>query len=514
MTSQTKWGEMKSSKIRVAALAASCALVVAGCSFGSGDDGGGGGSAGTTLRVANPTPVNSLNPFAANSADQPTLTVDQEIFETLVVRQGGKYVGKLARSWTSPDPKTWRFALRTDVKFADGTPMTSADVKASLKALIDAKGPLAGLWAAVDTIGTPDPNTLTIHTSTPLGTMLSNLTLLSVAPAAKVADQSFFNAPYGTGPFKASAFTTGQSVTLVRNDAYWGTKPKLRGIEYKYIPEVSGRVTALSNNEIDAAWDLPPDQLTRLKGDKNLHVDLFPTYANYYLWFNSSRKPFTDKRVRQAMWYALNLPQTTKSLFNDAGTPATGPISAPVSGSAKQAPYGYDPAKAKQLLADAGFPHGFSTTMMWSTGCCTNGDSFAAAMLSDWAKVGIKVKPQQLERATWLDKLLKLNWDSTMTTGSTVTGDADFTLGRLYLSTAKRTGYANPALDKILLKARQELDQTKRAALYAQAGKIIWSDAVGIYPLDLMGNVVTRKGVGGFTPTPNDLPDFANVSVS
>ncbi|BCJ68220.1 ABC transporter substrate-binding protein [Polymorphospora rubra] len=503
---------MRSLTARLGALALAGVLGLTACSFES-DSSTGDSTGATTLRVANPTPVVSLNPFAANSADQPTLTVVQEVFETLVVRENGEIAPKLAESWTNPDPLTWQFVLRKDVTFADGTPMTSADAKASLQALIDGKGPLAGLWATVDEIGTPDEHTLTIHTSSALGTVLSNLTLLWIAPAAKLADSAFFNAPYGTGPFKVSSFTAGQSVELARNDNYRGEQPKLETISYRYIPEVSGRVTALSNNEIDVTWGLPPDQLTGLRGNDALTVESFPTYANYYIWFNSSREPFTDARVRQAMWHAVDFGKISSSLFDQAGTPATGPLPDAIFGAAGQNPYAYDPARAKQLLTEAGYPNGFSTSMMWSAGCCTNGNSFADAMISDWAKVGIVVKPEELERATWLDKLLKLDWDSTMTTGSTITGDADFTLARLYLSTANRNGYANPELDRILLAARAEIDQDKRADLYAQAGKIVWDDAVGIFPLDLSGNVVLRKGVEGFTPTPNDLPDFAGVSV-
>ncbi|MFE0592021.1 ABC transporter substrate-binding protein [Micromonospora echinospora] len=502
---------MRNPKARLGALAMAAVLALTACSFDS--DTGGDTAGRTTLRVANPTPVVSLNPYAANSADQPTLTVVQEVFETLVSRRDGEIVPNLAEKWTNPDPLTWQFTLRSGVTFADGTPLTSADAKASVQALIDGKGPLAGLWAAVSAIETPDERTLTIRTSEALGTVLSNLTLVWIAPAAKLGDQSFFTAPYGTGPFKVASFTAGQSVELVRNDAYRGERPKLEKISYRYIPEISGRVTALENDEIDVTWGLPPDQLTGLRDDDRLTVTSFPTYANYYIWFNSSRKPFTDPRVRQAMWHALNLDTITKSLFDQAGAPAAGPLPEAVFGAAKQNPYGYDPARAKQLLTEAGFPNGFTTTMMWSTGCCTNGNSFADAMISDWAKVGIVVKPQELERATWLDRLLKLDWDSTMTTGSTITGDADFTLARLYLSTAKRNGYANPELDRILLQARGEIDQNRRAELYAQAGKIVWDDAVGIFPLDLSGNVVLRKGVQGFTPTPNDLPDFAGVSL-
>ena len=167
---------------------------------------------------------------------------------------------------------------------------------------------------------------------------------------------------------------------------------------------------------------------------------------------------------------------------------------------------------ARQLLAEAGYPNGFSTTMMWSSQCCTNIREFAETLINQWAAVGIQVTPQELERATWLENLLALNWDSTLSEGNTITGDADFTLARLYLSTAKRMGYANPELDALLLEARAEIDQGKRAELYAQAGKIIWDEAVGIFPLDMKMHAVYRKEVTGFVPTPTGMPRFDTVS--
>ncbi|MBZ6079157.1 ABC transporter substrate-binding protein [Microvirga puerhi] len=465
-----------------------------------------------TLRVANPVAIVSLDPFGAKAADQPTLTVAQEVLEPLVMRQDGSIVPWLAESWENPDKLTWTFHLKSGVRFADGSPLTSADAKASLDRLIAEKGPLAGLWAAVDTIEAPDEKTLKIRTTQPVGTMLSNLTMLGIAPAAKIRDTAFFNAPYGTGPFKVAAFTAGQQVRLVRNDSYWGEKPKLAQIEYRYIPEVSGRITALENNEIDFTWGLPPDQVDQVRGSQGLKVESFPTYSNYYFWFNSSRKPFTDARVRQAMWHAVDFAQIQKDLFPGTATVAKGPIPQAVFGSSVQKPYAYDVAKAKQLLADAGYANGFETTMMWSSQCCTAVREFAETLVSYWAKIGVKVVPQELERATWLDRLLKLDWDSTLTDGNTLTGDADFTLARLYLSTAKRMGYANPKLDELLLAARAELDQGKRAELYAEAGRIIWDEAVGIFPLDMMVHAAYRTNVTGFKPTPNAMPRFDSVS--
>lgn len=497
------------------AIAAASLLTLSACTFGNTSTGAASGSksASTTLRVANPTAIVSLDPYGATSAALPTLAVTQEIFQTLVTRQDGKITPSLATKWENPDELTWDFTLKEGVKFADGTALTAEDVKASFDHLIAGKGPLVSIWAAVSSVEAPSATKFVIHTKTPLGTVLSNLTLLPIGPSEKLTDADYLKLPYGSGPFRATAFTPGQKVVLDRNPEYAGTKPWLTEISYTYIPDVSGRVTALRNGEIDATWGLPVDQLDSVKSDDSLKAQTFATNGNYYIWFNSSRAPFTDVKVRQAMRYAIDMPAIAKALFNGSGEIATGPIAKAVFGSAPQTAYEHDPVKAKKLLTEAGYPNGLTTTMMYSDGANVNGDNFAAALVSDWAKAGITVQLQKLEPAVWLQKLLALDWDSTMNSGNTITGDADFTLGRLYLSTAKRTGYSNPALDTLLLQARAAVDQAKRATLYKEAGKIIWDDAVGVFPLDLNDNVVLRSNVKGFVATPNDLPDFASVSV-
>jgi len=464
------------------------------------------------LRIANPVAVTSLDTYGAQSADQPTIAVMQQVLEPLVTRQDGELQPLLAESWENPDELTWRFHLREGITFADGSALTSADVQASLQRLIDGAGPLSGLWAAVAAIETPDPLTVDIKTSTRLGTVLSNLSMLGIAPAAALEDPDFFTAPFGTGPYQVAAFTPSQFVALERNPEYRGDPAPTARLEYRYIPEVSGRITALENNEIDITWGLPPDQVEQVRSSQSLTVESFPTYGNYYMWYNSSREPFTDARVRQAMWHAVDMEEIKAFLFEGTAEVARGPIPLDVFGAAEQAPYAYDPDRARQLLAEAGYPNGFSTTMMWSSQCCTNIREFAETLISYWAAVGVQVTPQELERATWLENLLALNWDSTLAEGNTITGDADFTLARLYLSSANRMGYANPELDELLLAARAEIDQTRRAELYAEAGRIIWEEAVGIFPLDMMMHAVYRNEVTGFVPTPTGMPRFDTVS--
>lgn len=467
------------------------------------------------LKVSLPARIVALNPLAAQGAEESTRVAAQHIFDTLVVRDvdSGDYKPSLATKWETPTPTTWVFTLRSGVKFHDGTPLGAKDVKASLAYLVAKKGPLAPLWAALDTVETPDDTTVRITTKTPLGTVLANVALLAVAPADRVGQDAFYQKPVGSGPFKVASYKPDSELVLDANVDYWDGAPGVQTLRFRDIPELAARVTALTTGEIDFTYQLPPDQLETLKKDNNLTVAAKPSYRYYFIWFNAQKPAFKDKRVRQAMNYALDVKTILQTLMKDTAVPMDAPIPPTVFGYAAQTPYTYDAKKAKQLLADAGFANGFETDMIWNPGSGPQDREIAQAMLSYWSAIGVKVKDRGEERAQWLDDLLKLNWEMDFQTNGVVTGDADFVLRRLYTTAAKRNGYANADLDKILEDAAASVDQKKRADLYAQACKILWDDAVGIYPFTLVQAFVYRQRVKGFKETPS-FPVFTRVTVS
>ena len=449
--------------------------------------------------------------FAGEEAVQ---TAIQQIMEPLVRVDDGKIVPVLATSWENPDPTTWVFKLRTEVKFSDGTPFTAKDVVASYERHKKLDGPLVPLYATVTSFAATDDQTVTVKTSKPLGTLLSSLTLLFIGPAGKVDADGFFNKPIGTGPFTVASFQPDEKLELAANASYWDGAPQLSKLEFVNIPEVAGRITALENGEVDVLTQIPPDQVGSVKGSDGISYSTTPSWTYYFNWFNSNRKPFTDKRVRQALWHALNLEGTVKDLFGELASVAQAPLAQGVIGAPKLSPYPYDPAKAKQLLTEAGYPNGFSTSMQWPLEGGPNIRALAQAMISDWAKIGVTVKPLEKERAQWLEDFGKLNWDMNLQTNVTGTGDADYTLARLYVCTAKRNGYCNPALDKLLLDARSSVDQAQRPKLYQEAGQILWDDAVGIFPADLASNSAIRTRVQDFVMPPSGRPLFTKVTVS
>ncbi|GIF45693.1 glutathione ABC transporter substrate-binding protein [Asanoa ferruginea] len=489
-------------------VAATLVFGLAACS--SGDDSGDTGD--QVLRYAPQLFPVSLD-VQQYPAEEPVQTTVQQALETLTVIDNGQPAPKLATSWDTPDPKTWVFHLREGVKFSDGTPFTAADVKGSIDRLIGLKGSLAPLLSTVTSVDATDDKTVTIHTSAPLGTLPSSLSLIFIGQGAKVGDDAYWQKPVGTGPFTIDSFSPDDKVVLTRNEGYWGDKTKVARLEILDMPEVAARVTALSNSEVDVLASIPPDQVSEVSDVDGVKYGTGDSYNYYFAWFNQNRKPFNDIRVRQALLHALDLQGTISGLFGDLGTVGRSPVTQAVFGATQLEPPTHDTELAKQLLAQAGYPNGIDISMQWPLEGGPNIKAMAQAFISDWAKAGIRVKPLEKERATWLKDFAALDWDINLQTNTTGTGDADFTLNRLYTCAAKRLGYCNKDLDAILAQARASLDPNERKTLYAQADKMLWDDAVAAFPVDLKTNYAVRDNVQGFEMPVNGRPDFAKVSI-
>ena len=468
------------------------------------------------LTAVFPRSLVALDPHGAQSVEETTAVVSTHLHGTLIARDPatGELVPRLALSWEATDDLTWTFTLRDGVTFHDGSPFTSADVKASLERVIAQEGPLAPLWEPVTAVETPDPLTVVIRTGSPLGTVPVSATLLYIAPAAILESETFASQPFGLGSFSLVSWEPDSEIRLEANPSFWAGAPGLQSLVFRDIPETAGRVTALETGEIDFTYGLPADQLPALRENDDLRIDTVSSYAYYFVWFNATREPFTNPLVRQAMAHALDVDTMVNDLLQGVAVRAQAPIPSTIFGFAPQTPYAYDPELARSLLEQAGYPDGFTTTFQWNPGSGPQDRELALTMISNWAEIGVTVENLEKERAVWLEDLLALNWDMNFQTNTVRTGDADFTLRRLYVSSANRTGYANPELDTILNDAAAASDPATREGLYAEACRIIWDDAVGIFPFELQENYISRNHVQGFVPAPNSIPSFETVTVT
>lgn len=491
--------------------AGAAATFLASCGVGGGTTEG----ADRALKAVFSQPITDLDPHAANTAvDEASLIAKYLIFDTLVRRNGTEIVPSLATEWKQADPTTWVFTLRDDVSFHDGTPLTAEDVVQSLKRIQSVTSAQTPLWAPVLSAEATGTSTVTFKTDGPLGTLPVNLTLLFIVPAASANSPDFFANPVGSGPYTVASFVPSSSLKLKRSDQYWGDAGKVTDIEMPYIAETSSAITSLSTGEVDLLWPVPADQVKEVEAIGDATVERIPSYVYYFNWFNCSRPPFTDANVRRAMWHALDVETIVSTLYGEGAEVMTAPIPSTVFGYAKQEPYRHDPDLARKLLKEAGMADGFSTSLMWFAGTGPSATELAQAMISDWAKIGVKVEAQSIEKADWLQRLNTLDWDMDLQTNTVTTGDADFTLGRLYTSAANRLGYSNQELDAVLDKAHSIAEQPEREKLYAEACKTIWDEAAGIFPASIVTTYGRRKSLEGFVPVASNQPDLSRISLN
>lgn len=441
-------------------------------------------------------------------------TVMQNVLEPLVNFTDGEAEPALAESWDNPDEVTWTFTLR-EVEFSDGANFTAEDAKASLDRLIELDGPLATLFAPVTDITADDERTLTIETSEPLGTLLNSLSLVFIGTADGVDDDAYWRAPIGTGPFTVAEYVADDSITLERNDSYWGEVATLDEVEIVNIPEVSAKITALQTGEIHAMTDIPPDQVASVEDEDGITYSTEDSFQYLVNWFNHNNSALDDERVRQALTHAVDSQSIIADLWGEeSATTALAPTPQAVFGSPELAAYAYDPDLAEDLLAEAGYEDGLTLEMIWPNDAAANVTSLAQAYASQWSDVGVTVNLHELERAQWLERFESMDWDMSLFDNVTSTGDADYTLNRLYTCVADRMGYCDEDLDTLLDDARASLDQDEREDLYREASELLWDGAVSMWPVELVNSAAVRDEVDGFTVEQNGRTDFSTISIS
>ena len=510
---------MRRGRGAVAGLAAVIALVLAGCSGGSaetGSAGGGENAAALPDEQQNLTYVlnygcTSLDP--TENFDNCRMQVDSNVMQGLVALDAeSEPQPLLASSWEWTDDTTLVFTLRDDVTFSDGTPFTSADVVATFDRYIAMQSVLATQLAVMESYTADDATTVTIRTKAPTGTLLGVLSMIFIGKASDAADDAYWAKPIGTGPFAVTEFIANDRVTLTRNDAYWGEPAKLKTVTFKQITDTNGKITALSNGSAHVVAGVPSDQFDTVQNMPGVVLDQIPSFTYTFLWFQNSREPFTDPKVRTAMWAALDLETIVTSLLGETADPMTSLCPEAAFGClpASDAP-SYDPDLAKELLAEAGYPDGFTTSIDYST-ANAGYDQLVSAMISYWKEVGITVEPKSDDQATFLANIAKPgNFDMIVNSNLTSTGDADFTLNRLYTCAADRLGYCNEDLDALLAKGQQTLDADERLAVYQEISDVLATDVPGIGLFQQNTNLASLDKVKGLELVASENYDWSTV---
>lgn len=463
-----------------------------------------------TLTVAQGADPVTLDPHGQN--DQPSARVRSQIFETLVNHGSSlEIVPGLAKSWEQIDETTWEFKLRDDVTFHNGDAFTAADVKYSFERIKTLPSPAAFLIDAVQEVVVVDDHTVRITLKFPFAPVLAHLAhpsnaIVNKRSVEEAGDNFGSLVAIGTGPFVFEEWVAGSHVKLSRNAKYWGEPAKVDTVIMRGIPDNTVRAIELETGGADIVYNIQPMDELRLEGTPGLKLDKYQTLSTSYIGFNVQKAPFDNKLVRQAINYALDVEAVVDFIYTGQAAQVKGPLPPLVWGFNDDVKsYEYDPAKAKDLLAQAGYPNGFKTTI-W-----TNDNplrmQIAEMFQANLAEIGIDVEVMIIPWATYLEDTANGKHDMFILGWVTVTADPDYGLYALFHSSqfgnaGNRSFYANARVDELLELGRQEGDPDKREAYYAEAQALIVEEAPWAFLIATSEVNGMQDNVEGFVPHP------------
>lgn len=506
-------------------------VFVAGCSSGGGQQAAGtteqkqGGAAGEAGKdtVVYGVGVDALTMDPQMVDNVPTANAVMHVHETLVTwDKSMNIVGKLAEKWeVSPDGKTWTFYLRKGIKFHDGADFNAEAVKKSFERILDpATGsPRRSILSMISEMKVVDPYTIQLTTKEPFGPFLSQLATYNAAILSpKAIDQygkDYGRHPAGTGPYVLKEWQPGEKMVFERNENYWGEKPKTKTLVFKVIPENTTRVMALQTGEVDIISNVPPFQIEQLKANQDVEVILAEGFRTIYLGMNMKNKPFDDIRVRQALNYAIDRDAIINNILLGTATKAVGPEATSIPGAASDLPtYEYNPEKAKQLLAEAGYPNGVAIKFYSPFGRYNMDKQVAEAIQAQLEKVGFKVDLQILDWSI-ISNVLKEGKDTQlflMGKGSP-SGDLDFT-SQICWKTGGSLNYSflsDPEIDRLVDEQRRTIDPEKRKAILHEM-QLKVQEALPWASLYYEKQIVAkRKNISGEYIWPNEFVDLRYV---
>ncbi|WP_431280742.1 ABC transporter substrate-binding protein [Humitalea sp. 24SJ18S-53] len=446
------------------------------------------------IRFAFGSPILSLDP--GNSDGSQPQTVRYHVMEQLVRMNPatGAIEPLLAESWAVADDKvTWTFRLRPGVRFHDGTTLTSADVVASIRRMLDpANGlPRGNDLRAIRELREVDPLTVQIVTATPFGPFLAVMAQDSASVMSKASLERPAAAiawgPVATGAYRYQSHVPQQSVTITRNDEYWGPRSGPRSITFLNVPEAATRLAMLETGQADIIVDVPAVELPRLRRAPQIGLIEKPNNRLVHIGINVARAPFNDVRVRRALLHAIDRDAIVEGVLGGLGEPAQSIIASVVAGYAPPPVTPYDPRRARALLAEAGFPNGFQTTIWTPQGRYFMDREVTVAVQAQLRAVGIRAEVQVMDWSSYLAVLRRpeaenrsalylLGWQSNTNDIQHIL-DTVFTANRVPPAGWNTMFYRSEASDALSARVAAEVDEPSRKALAAEAQALIMGDA-------------------------------------
>ncbi len=433
-------------------------------------------------------PVN-LDPRIGTDAQSARL--DSLIFSGLVsLDTQGVVQPDLAEKWEMPDPQTYVFHLRSDVKFHDGRPLTSVDVKYTFDSIIDGSvsSPKRGSFSQVQRMETPDQRTIIFHLKEPYAEFLPSISRSAIGIVPAGSGRDFAQHPVGTGPFRFVSAQQDDDVVLERNENYFAGAPKISRVRFRVVPEAVVRALELRKGSADLEVNsLAPDMIPVLRDQPSLEVTEQPGTNYAYVAFNLDDPVLAKREVRQALAQATNRPAIVKYLLREQARIADGPL--PPNSWAYEpdiARYSYDPQAAERLLDAAGFPRGsiaggMRMKLMLKTSTDESPRLLGEVLREQWHAIGVDLELRPIEFATLFADASSGSFEMFTLRWVGANNDPDifeyiFSSKKMPPLGANRGHYHNPELDSLLDQARVESDMGKRRELLSKVQKIVAQD--------------------------------------
>jgi len=471
------------------------------------------GPTGTLVRALATFPNSIDYPQAAEKQAESTA---MQLYDSLVwLDEDNNLLPALAESWeVSEDGTEYIFHLRQDVTFHNGEPFNADAVVFSWERGSTGDFTGARSWKLASAVEAIDEYTVKVTTPDVDAVFLTSMadTWMMIPPGyfAEVGQEGFDAHPMGTGPYKFVEWVKGDHITMEANLDYWDGAPKIKTLIFRPIPESSTRVAAIQTGEVDIVTRLSAEEAKSLMGVEDIKVIKYPGTRIYYLAFINEGQEELPREVRLAMNYAIDIDAIIDALFDGYAKPAIGFINSSDLGYDNAEPIGYDPEKAKELLAEAGYPDGLSIEMAAPVGAYTNFEEVCEAIVGYYGEVGIDVTLELMESGQFWAM-----WDEGCAAVPPLTGDSWSTVGGESLhrlqgallgsAEASWSCWYDEEIIRLLNEIKATLDQEARAALYGELQVYMREDPPMVYLYEQYNFEAINTRVQDYKPRSSEL---------
>ncbi len=471
--------------------------------------------------------ITSIDPHYHNLSPNNSLLL--HVFEPLIKRDANqKLVPALATSWKAMDDLTWEFKLRKNVRFHDGSPFTADDVVFTLKRVPNvpnSPSSFATFTKPIVDVKATDPHTLVFKTATPhvlLPSDLASVSIVSKLHGEKAATEDYNSgkAAIGTGPYKFAEYIPNQRVVLKANYGYWGGEEPWDKITFKILTNSAARVAALLSGDVQMIETVPTSDIAKLSKDPKFALSDKVSNRVIYVHLNQwndvtvpfvtakdgkplAKNPFKDARVRKALSIAINRDAIADRIMEKKAVPAAQLLPDFFYGTSKKLkPPKYDPEGAKKLLAEAGYPNGFTLTIHGPNNRYINDANVAQAIAQFYSRAGIEAKVETMPSSVYFTRATKGEFGYMLLGWGTESGEQGSSLRSLLatfdpskgMGVTNRGRYSNPAFDKMVSDALVTMDDKKRESMIQAAAETAMNDTALIPVHYEVSTWATAKG--------------------